>query len=81
MKGIASNPESRIAFLCDVDDRQAVKSRENFPAAKYYKDFRVMLDKEAKNIDAVSVTTLTILTRWQPWPLCNGASMCMCRSH
>jgi predicted dehydrogenase len=57
MKGIASNPKARIAFLCDVDDRQAVKSRENFPAAKYYKDFRVMLDKEAKNIDAVSVTT------------------------
>lgn len=46
-----------IAFLCDVDDRQAVKTRNNFPNAKYYKDFREMLDKEHKNIDAVSVST------------------------
>jgi predicted dehydrogenase len=46
-----------IAFLCDVDDRRAAKSRERFPKAKYYKDFRVMLDKEQKNIDAVSVST------------------------
>lgn len=51
------NPKARIAFLCDVDDRMAVKSKENFPKAKYYKDFRVMLDKEAKGIDAVSVST------------------------
>lgn len=57
MKGIAKHPKAKISFLCDVDDRQAVKSRENFPTAKYYKDFRVMLDKESKNIDAVTVTT------------------------
>src|SRR5947207_2507092 len=25
-----------IAFLCDVDDRQAVNSRKRFPKAKYY---------------------------------------------
>ncbi|MEN9977131.1 MAG: Inositol 2-dehydrogenase, partial [Bacteroidota bacterium] len=46
-----------IAFLCDVDDRQAVKSRERFPKAKYYKDYREMLEKEHKHIDAVSVST------------------------
>ena len=28
-----------------------------FPKAKYYKDWRQMLDKEGKNIDAVSVST------------------------
>ena len=32
--GIAKNPKAKIAFLCDVDDRQAVKSKENFPSAK-----------------------------------------------
>jgi predicted dehydrogenase len=42
--------------LCDVDDRQAVESRKNFPKAKYYKDFREMLAKEGKSIDAVSVS-------------------------
>jgi len=45
-----------IAILCDVDDRQAVASRQRFPKAKYYKDFREMLDKEHKNIDACSVS-------------------------
>jgi predicted dehydrogenase len=51
------SPNARIAFLCDVDDRQAVQSVKNFPNAKYYKDFREMFDKEAKGIDAVSVST------------------------
>ncbi|MEO6547362.1 MAG: Gfo/Idh/MocA family oxidoreductase [Ferruginibacter sp.] len=46
-----------IAFLCDVDDRQAAKSRARFPKAKYYKDYRELLDKEHKNFDAVSVST------------------------
>lgn len=57
LTGFAANPHARIAFLCDVDDRQMAESRKNFPAAKIYKDFRVMLDKEAKGIDAVSVST------------------------
>src|SRR5438552_4041987 len=44
--------KAEIAVLCDVDDRQAVDSRKKFPNAKYYKDFREMLDKEGKSIDA-----------------------------
>ena len=48
---------ANIVALCDVDDRQAVKSRQAFPKATYYKDFREMLEKEKKNIDAVSVST------------------------
>ncbi len=46
-----------VAYLCDVDDRQAAKSIAAFPKAKYYKDFREMLDKEHKHFDAVSVST------------------------
>jgi predicted dehydrogenase len=46
-----------IGFLCDVDDRRAAKSVAAFPKAKYYKDWREMLDKENKNFDAVSVST------------------------
>ncbi len=57
LTGFAANPKARIAFLCDVDDRMAVKSKTNFPQAKYYKDFRVMLDKENMGIDAVSIST------------------------
>lgn len=44
-----------IGFICDVDDRQSADSRKKFPKAKYYKDFREMLDREGKSIDAVSV--------------------------
>lgn len=57
LTGFAASPNAKVSFLCDVDDRMAVESKKNFPSAKYYKDFRVMLDKEAKGIDAVSVST------------------------
>ncbi len=53
----SKSPKARIVSLVDVDDRQAKKSRERFPKATYYKDFREMLDKEKNNIDAVSVST------------------------
>ena len=36
-----------IAFLCDVDSRQTGKSRERYPKAKVYEDYREMLDKES----------------------------------
>lgn len=49
--------KAEIAFLCDVDDRRAANSVKAFPKAKYYKDWREMLDKEHKNFDAVSVST------------------------
>src|SRR5215472_6095869 len=50
-----NNGAENIAALCDVDDRMAVKARQRWPNAPYYKDYRELLDKEAKNIDAVIV--------------------------
>ena len=47
---------ANIVALCDVDDRSSLKTRTNFPKATYYKDWREMLQKENKNIDAVSVS-------------------------
>src|SRR6202012_3157208 len=46
-----------IAILCDVDDRRAANTKKKFPQAKYYKDYREMLEKEHKHIDAVTVST------------------------
>jgi len=46
-----------VAFLCDVDDDRAAKTYKWFHKAKRYHDFRRMLDREHKNIDAVVVTT------------------------
>jgi predicted dehydrogenase len=49
--------KAQIGYLCDVDDRRAAKSMQSFPQAKYYRDWRELLDKESKHIDAVSVST------------------------
>jgi len=48
---------NNIVALCDVDDGRGGGSFKKFPNAKKYKDFRVMFDKEHKNIDAVTVST------------------------
>jgi predicted dehydrogenase len=53
----AKSPNVNIVALCDVDDRQAKKSREKFPKASYYRDYREMLDKEKSTIDACSIST------------------------
>jgi len=46
-----------IVALCDVDEKNAKEMFEAYPKATRYKDFRVMLEKENKNIDAVIVAT------------------------
>jgi predicted dehydrogenase len=46
-----------ITALCDVDDRMAVKARKLWPKAPYYRNYREMLEKEKRNIDAVIITT------------------------
>jgi predicted dehydrogenase len=48
---------ANIVALCDVDDARAAGSYSAFPKATRYKDFRIMLEKEARNIDAVTVGT------------------------
>jgi predicted dehydrogenase len=49
--------DENIYALCDVDERQATQSIREYPDAKRYKDFRVMLEREGANIDAVTVST------------------------
>ena len=53
----AKSGKATISFLCDVDDRRATKSVAAFPNAKYYKDYRKLLEENHKSIDAVSVST------------------------
>jgi predicted dehydrogenase len=48
---------ANIVALCDVDEVRAAGSFKAFPQARRYKDFREMIDKEAKNVDAVTVGT------------------------
>ncbi len=51
----APKKNAQVAFLCDVDDRPGAARRKQFPAAKFYRDWREMFEKESKNFDAVSV--------------------------
>ena len=44
-----------IVALCDVDEERAAANFTKFSKQPKYKDFRVMLDKEGKNIDALTI--------------------------
>src|SRR5260370_39366652 len=56
LANFAKRPNVNIVALCDVDDRQAAKSRQSLPNATYYKDFMAMMEKEKNNIDACSIS-------------------------
>jgi len=46
-----------IVALADVDSDLLAKGASRYPKARQYRDFRVLLEKEAGNIDAVCVAT------------------------
>lgn len=48
--------EENIVALCDVNEDRAAATRQKFPNARFYRDYRVMLEKE-KSIDAVDIAT------------------------
>jgi predicted dehydrogenase len=54
---ISAVSSQNIVALCDVDWKTGGRTFGRYPNAKKYKDFRRMLDKEDKNIDAVVVAT------------------------
>src|SRR5882724_3966460 len=45
-----------IIAICDVDEKGSARARSDHPDAKFYRDFRNMLEKE-KSLDAVIVAT------------------------
>ena len=57
LKYFYDSGKADIGYLCDVDDRMAKDSIAAYPKAKYYKDWRKMMEVESKNFDAVSVST------------------------
>ena len=46
-----------IVAICDADQNRAADALKACPNARFYFDWRQMLEKEAKNIDAVTVST------------------------
>ncbi len=57
VRGFGANADCNIYALCDVDDVAAERSYRLQPQARKYKDYREMIDKEAKHIDIVTVST------------------------
>ncbi len=49
--------DQNIVALCDVDWHRAAETFSRYPGARRYRDFREMLDREGKAIDAVMVAT------------------------
>ena len=50
-------PHFKLVAYCDVDSKRTEEARKQFPEARYYNDWRKLLDKEANNIDSVNVAT------------------------
>jgi predicted dehydrogenase len=57
LKGAYANGQNNIVALCDVDQKRAEGAFKKWPKAPRYSDFEELLDKEAKNIDAVMIAT------------------------
>ena len=53
---IAACRSENIVAMADPDDERAAKTFKAFPEVPKYKDFRRMLDKQGKDIDAVLVS-------------------------
>ncbi len=46
-----------VVALCDIDTAMAAGAVERFPTAKYYHDFRRMLEEMRNDIDGVTIST------------------------
>lgn len=57
MDGVGENPDVQIVALCDVDEKNLGVATKKHPGAKRFIDYREMLDKMNKEIDAVVVGT------------------------
>lgn len=54
---IAALKSQNIIAIADIDSNLLDKGCASYPAARKYRDFRVMLENESENIDAVVVAT------------------------
>ncbi|MCI0358272.1 MAG: Gfo/Idh/MocA family oxidoreductase [Planctomycetaceae bacterium] len=56
-QAIAGHPSVKLRCVVDVDAERGEKVKDRFPDVIVYRDWRQMLDKEAKNLDSVNVGT------------------------
>jgi predicted dehydrogenase len=56
LKQYLAHENAKVVALCDVDAKRLATAGEMVPEAVLYADWRILLDKEKNNIDAVSIT-------------------------
>ncbi len=56
IRNASDNGINNVVALCDVDVKAAERAVSAFPEAKFFKDFRRMLEKMDKDIDAVTIS-------------------------
>jgi len=56
INSIISHPKIDFVAACDVDANYLADIKKLHPELRVYKDYRTLLEKEAKNLDCVSVT-------------------------
>ncbi len=54
--GVSPNLADVVA-ICDIDEKHRDEARQRYPKARYYDDFRVMLEEVGDAIDAVGIAT------------------------
>lgn len=57
LKTLSSHPNVRLRAVAEVDENNLVRLREAFPDVRVYKDWRVLLEKEGKQLNSVNVST------------------------
>lgn len=73
VKAIAGFKRADLAAFCDVDDARAAPSYKAHPHVARFRDYRVMLDKMGRDIDAVAVCTADHMHYpISAWAIANG---------
>ena len=57
LHGISTHASVDLIAAADVDTARTERVKTTYPKAKHYQDWREMLDKEYKNLDAICVGT------------------------
>ncbi len=57
INNLARDDHFNLVAVAEVDDNRLDKVKEVFPDVRVYKDWRILLEKERKNLDSVNVST------------------------
>ncbi|MDB4673190.1 Gfo/Idh/MocA family oxidoreductase [Verrucomicrobiales bacterium] len=57
LEALSRSPHIEVAAIADVDSKRAAKAIKRYPKAKFYTDWRELLEKEGSSLDSVNVST------------------------